>query len=450
MRRDGSSALTISSPASRSAVVTASHVVRVGAELAVGTAAQHRPSTSIGVSGSTGPRRWRRGRPRDYCREAKCGRFRTYPTEYALRSDSFARPLACAAVCDGRTRGVTDRAREGVTDPLAPLLELPGVAEAVAAARAAVDALLGNRVLRRRSADVSAESSLRGAWASAVLSGVDVTLADVRSGAAADRPVVQGALRAQAAIPALADTWTRAPRQALARLHALAAADLVDARCAGPADRAARSGSTRWRRCSPPPRRRPSWSPASSTASCVSLDAFAPSSGVVARTAVRLTLIERGLDPKSLVVVEAGHLELAGEYRGGARCLPDGYAGGYRGVAAALRGRRRGRRARVARRSARRCCAAELTSRRGAIRASFLRRSRRRKLHHLDAVGTATGLPSVPFAESVAVGGRGLSRSPPTHLSGVDCPRGYPYRRAGRSLAGGWTAIDEAPSVPRI
>jgi hypothetical protein len=35
----------------------------------------------------------------------------------------------------------------------------------------------------------------------------------------------------------------------------------------------------------------------------------------VARAAVRLTLIERGLDPKSLVAVEAGELELADDYR---------------------------------------------------------------------------------------------------------------------------------------
>lgn len=199
------------------------------------------------------------------------------------------------------------------TDPLAPLLDLPGVAAGVADARAAVDALLTNRALRRRSADVSAESSLRGAWASAVLAGVDVTLADVRSGAAAENPIVQGALRAQAAIPVLADTWTRAPRQVLARLHALAAADLVDAAVLGRptagAERldilAAVLGATS--------------APAVVVAGIVhgellSLDAFAPSSGVVARTAVRLTLIERGLDPKSLVVVEAGHLELRDGY----------------------------------------------------------------------------------------------------------------------------------------
>lgn len=85
-------------------------------------------------------------------------------------------------------------------DPLAPLLDLPGVADAVARTRTAVDALLGNRTLRRRSADVSAESALRGAWASAWLAGHEFPLDDVRSGVAAVDPVVQGALRAQSAI----------------------------------------------------------------------------------------------------------------------------------------------------------------------------------------------------------------------------------------------------------
>lgn len=199
-------------------------------------------------------------------------------------------------------------------DPLAPLLDLPGVADGVDRARAAVDALLGNRTLRRRSADVSAESSLRGAWASAWLAGEEVALADVRSGAAAGRPVVQGALRAQAAIGALADTWTRAPRQALARLHALAAADLA------PADELGRPRpGTAERLDTLAAVLAATTAPALVVAGVVhgellGLDAFPPVSGVVARAAVRLTLVERGLDPKSLVVIEAGHRELRAAY----------------------------------------------------------------------------------------------------------------------------------------
>jgi hypothetical protein len=215
-------------------------------------------------------------------------------------------------------------------DPLAPLLDLPGVGEAVTAARSAVDTLLGNRTLRRRSADVSAESSLRGAWASACLSGAEVTLQDVRSGAAITDPLVQGALRAQAAIPALTDTWTRAPRQALARLHTVAAADLVAdrellGRPAGAPGGAAAGGAgagaggVAARLDTLAAVLTVTSAPAVVVAAIVhgellALDAFVPVSGVVARAAVRLTLIERGLDPKSVVVVEAGHRELRPEY----------------------------------------------------------------------------------------------------------------------------------------
>jgi len=191
------------------------------------------------------------------------------------------------------------------------LLELPGVAESVAACRQAVDKLLGHRVLRRRSGDVSAESLLRGAWASAVLAGSPVTLAEVRAGQASE-PIVQGALRVSTELALLAGPWTGAQRQVFARLHALAATDLL------PADQLGR----------PRPDREVAHrldtlaevlaqtkAPAMVIAAIVqgevlSLDAFAPASAVVARAAARLTLIERGLDPKSLVALEVGHLEL--------------------------------------------------------------------------------------------------------------------------------------------
>jgi hypothetical protein len=199
-------------------------------------------------------------------------------------------------------------------DPLLALTQQAGVAEAVAASRQAVDALLGNRVLRRRSTDVSAESLLRGAWASAVLSGSTATLDEVRAGTAQDA-ITQGCLRVSVELAILSDIWPTAHRQVLARLHALAAADLLpDGELGRPrpdrevahrldvlADVLAQTSA-----------------PAIVIAAIVeaellSLDAFAPVSGVVARAAARLTLIDRGLDPKSLVVLEVGHLELADE-----------------------------------------------------------------------------------------------------------------------------------------
>jgi hypothetical protein len=127
---------------------------------------------------------------------------------------------------------VTGAAVAAVDDPFARIAALPGVPDAVLSARDAVDRLLGHRILRRRGAEVSAESAVRGARASAALEGRPFALGDVRAGAVTD-PVVQGALRASGELGVLADTWRRAPRQALARLHALAAADVVDARWLG-------------------------------------------------------------------------------------------------------------------------------------------------------------------------------------------------------------------------
>lgn len=195
--------------------------------------------------------------------------------------------------------------------------------DGVAAARTAVDALLAHRVLRRRSADVSAESSLRGAWASAWLSGVRVPLADVRNGAGLDDARLQGALRAQSTIGALADAWTKAPRQVLARLHALAAADLLDADALGRP-----TGDTR-RLDTLVDVLGMTSAPAVVAAAVVhgellALDMFAPVSGIVARVAERLTLVARGLDPKSLVVPEVGHRELRDEYDAALRAYAEG------------------------------------------------------------------------------------------------------------------------------
>lgn len=194
-------------------------------------------------------------------------------------------------------------------DPLAPLVELAGVADRVAEVRAAVDKVLAQQVLRRRSAEVSGESALRGAWAAARLSGSAADLAAVRSGASGD-VVALGALRAYAQLGSLSDTWTRAPRQVLARLHVLAARDLADAQALGrPA-----AGAERLDVLSDvlAVTRAPAVVVAAvALGEILALDAFAPVSPVVGWAAVRLTFIERGLDPKSLVMPELGALESA-------------------------------------------------------------------------------------------------------------------------------------------
>jgi hypothetical protein len=51
---------------------------------------------------------------------------------------------------------------------------------------------------------------------------------------------------------------------------------------------------------------------------------FASHNGIVARAAERLLLVARGVDPKSLVVPEAGHLRLRREYESNLRGYRDG------------------------------------------------------------------------------------------------------------------------------
>ncbi|MCW2502657.1 MAG: uncharacterized protein JWO79_941 [Actinomycetia bacterium] len=215
------------------------------------------------------------------------------------------------------------------TDPLAPLLDLPGVAEAAAEARDAVDRLLGHRALRRTSGPVSAESVLRGARASAALEGSDHELELVRGGAVTD-PVVQGALRAGAALGGLAETWERAPRQVLARLHVLASS-LTDRQEVGrPRPESAPrldalaelvAGGTE--------------APAVIVAAIVhgellTMGPFGSADGLVARAAARLTMITRGLDRKAVSVPEVGHLARAPEYVGSANAYATGTPDGVR------------------------------------------------------------------------------------------------------------------------
>jgi hypothetical protein len=213
----------------------------------------------------------------------------------------------------GARRAAPRPTRPTGPDPLAPLLELPGVRDAADAARTAVDRLLGHKVLRRESAGVSSESALRGARASASLEGVDVPLAQVRTGDVSE-PTLQGALRVSVALGSMVDTWDRAPGQVLARMHVLAAADLVpSAELGRPAPQSSGrlggvfgliTGATT--------------APAVLIAAVVhgelaAVEPFAVGSGVVARAAGRLTGIARGLDPKAVSVPEVGFAELGAD-----------------------------------------------------------------------------------------------------------------------------------------
>lgn len=224
-------------------------------------------------------------------------------------------------------------------DVFAAVAALPGVEEEVDRARAAVDGLRRHRVLRRSTERVAAESVVRGGRASSALEGVAVGLDEVRRAAAegaseVGNPVVRGALRVAAATASLQRTWGGAPLQVLARLHVLAASDLVDA-------------TTTLGRPAPAavPRLQAlgaalassSGAPALVVAAVVHGEvvisgAFPTGGGVVARAAARLCMLDRGLDPAAVSVPEVGHVDLGVAAYASAL---GGYAdGGAAGVAA--------------------------------------------------------------------------------------------------------------------
>jgi hypothetical protein len=220
----------------------------------------------------------------------------------------------------------------GVTDPLAVLMDLADVRPAFADARAAADAALRHPALRRSGGLVAAEIGLRSAVASAALEDHSYDREGVRDGLVTD-PVVQGALRVSRALDGLTGQWSSAPRQALARLHVLAARGTVpddelgrprvDHSVSARLDALAQlvaSGSD---------------SPAMLLAAVVhgellALAPFAGPSGVVARGAARLALIAGGFDPRGLLAVDVGHMERQPEYVGAAGAFATGTPDGLR------------------------------------------------------------------------------------------------------------------------
>ncbi|GAA2816450.1 oxidoreductase [Kitasatospora sp. CM 4170] len=265
------------------------------------------------------------------------------------------------------------------TDPLAPLAQLPGVPDAVAEVRKVVDRLYGHRVMRRRAAEVTSESALRGARASAALAGANWPLEEVRRrtdfGVDEEARTVGAALRIAAEAGQLLSVWRHSPLQVLARLHLLAVGDAdpvagrprqagepadelfplelepVEGVDAGPAS------------AGPPAALPPApgaeevaarldqlsrllvaraegqgvGTPALVVASVVhgellALRPFGAHNGVIARAAQRIVLIAEGLDPKSICPAEVGLAELGTEsYR---RALAGYLAGTPEGMAA--------------------------------------------------------------------------------------------------------------------
>jgi hypothetical protein len=226
--------------------------------------------------------------------------------------------------------------RPPADDPLAPLLDLPGVRAAVDRARTACEELRWHEAFRRRWREVRAEADLRAARASAAVDGARVPL-DALRGAATGSPagtdaaavVASGALRATV----LSATWrpdlggraeptVPALTEVLARLHTAAAAgwlpddDLGRVRAAGVApqdlgglgpapDGPGVAGRLALLTRTVAATRAPALVVSAVVhGELLALRPFVAGNGVVARAAARMLLSGRGLDPTGAVVPE--------------------------------------------------------------------------------------------------------------------------------------------------
>jgi hypothetical protein len=214
-------------------------------------------------------------------------------------------------------------------DPLAPLMELPGVAEASDEARAALGRAHRHRANLRGWPASAAEAAWRAARASSVLDGGPARLDEVAE--PVGDPVFGGALRLAQELDggagALVGIWQRAPLQALARLHMLAAADQVDDDQLGRPRADPQVGPrlellaelVGGRTRAPAP-----VLAAVAHGELLTLKPFGSADGVVARAVSRLVTIASGLDPHGLGVPEVSWMRKPVEYRDAALGFAEG------------------------------------------------------------------------------------------------------------------------------
>ena len=173
---------------------------------------------------------------------------------------------------------------------------------------------------------------MRAARASSVLDGGSLSISADED---AD-PVLAGALRVAEALEggatSLVGVWKRAPLQAIARLHALAAADLAaDDRLGRPRDAAGVGRRLELLADVVTTTRVPALVVAGVVhGELLTLAPFGVADGVVARGVSRLATIASGLDTHGLGVPEMFWMRQSGDYRAAARGFesgtPDGLA----------------------------------------------------------------------------------------------------------------------------
>lgn len=211
---------------------------------------------------------------------------------------------------------------------LSELSQLEGVPSGFAAARDGIDALLRDRGLRRTGSEVTVESLLRGAHASAVLAGSTSSLDDLRDGT--PDGVAAAAMRVSTQLLSLTAVLATSPLQAFARVHALAVGGLEGGR---PRDAAAARLLGELGR---DVLAAPAETPALLVAAVVHAEVatgvpFGAYDAITARAMERLVIVGRGVDPTSLTVPEAGHLANRAAYESNLRGYRDGGIAGVHG-----------------------------------------------------------------------------------------------------------------------
>jgi hypothetical protein len=211
-----------------------------------------------------------------------------------------------------------------VSDPFISAALLEGIPSTYAGTRDGIDSILRDRGLRRSTPEDTARSLLLGAAATASLEGSEHDPDTLAAGGG--DAVARGAVRLSTELLGLLPTWNRSPVQALARIHALAAAGTTDdadlGRPVNP-DGVGRLTELAWMLG------QPTEAPGLVVAALVNAEitaagAFASHNGMIGRAAERLVLLAKGVDPASVLVPEAGHAAEPDGYRSAL----EAYAGG--------------------------------------------------------------------------------------------------------------------------
>jgi hypothetical protein len=202
-----------------------------------------------------------------------------------------------------------------VSDPFIAAALLEGVPSAFAATRDGMDSMLRDRGLRQSTPEDTARSLLLGASATAALDG---STYDPETLAAGGGDVIaRAAVRLSTELLGLLPVWNRSPVQAIARMHALAAADtVIDEDLGRPVNPAGVARLTALAEMLSHKTLAPGLVVAALVHAEISAaDAFSSHNGMVGRAAERLMLVSKGVDPASVTVPEMGHATQPDAYR---------------------------------------------------------------------------------------------------------------------------------------